>query len=469
MALQSFFKKYIGDRNFYKSVLAISVPIMIQNGITNFVSLLDNIMVGQISTEAMSGVSIVNQFIFIFNLIIFGAISASGIFTSQFYGKGDVEGVRHTFRFKFIVNFFACLLGILVFVFFDDALINLFLHDEKQLNLLSTLNFGKSYLFIMLFGLLPYSVSQVYASTMRETGDTVTPMISSIIAVATNCILNAILIFGLLGFPALGVEGAAIATVISRFVELFILLFKTHLNSKKYPFIIGAYRSLKIPKNLAKQIIIKGFPLILNEFLWALAMIMRNQCYSTRGLDVVAAQNISSTLFNFFNLVYISLGNATAIIVGSYLGAGKLDEAYDYSNKLLAFSVIATTLVSVIFVACAFFFPFIYNTSDDVRQLATIMMIISSVTMPFCAYANAAYFSMRSGGKVAVTFIFDSGFMWCVVMPLSFILSYLTNINIVPLFIICQSTEIIKAFFGAVLYGKKTWLKSLVNDNSLTK
>lgn len=462
--MTNFLKKYVGDKKFYKYVLAVSIPIMIQNGITNFVSLLDNIMVGQVSTEAMSGVSIVNQFIFIFNLLIFGANSAAGIFTAQFYGKGDVEGVKHTFRFKVIINFVACAIGILCFYFFNDFLINLFLHDENLVNVDTTLNYGKDYLFIMLLGLLPYSISQVYASTMRETGDTVTPMISSVIAVVTNCALNAILIFGLLGAPALGVKGAAIATVVSRFAELAVLVIRSHSNGNKYPYVVGVYKSFKIPKALFGQILVKGLPLILNEFLWALATILRNQCYSTRGLDVVAAQNITSTLYNFFNIVYISLGSATAIIVGAYLGAGKTKEAYDCSNKLLAFSVACTVVISILFVACAFFFPLLYKTTDDVRSLATYMMIITSVTMPFCAYANSAYFAMRSGGKVAVTFAFDSGYMWCLVMPICFVLSYLTNISIIPLYIICQGTEILKAFFGAFLYKRKTWLKTLVND-----
>ena len=191
------------------------------------------------------------------------------------------------------------------------------LANETSGDLTATLNFGIDYLLIMLIGLAPYSIAQAYASTMRETGDSVTPMVSSIVAVLTNCLLNAILIFGLFGLPAMGVKGAAIATVISRFVELLILVFKTHFNTEKYPFIVKAYASFKVPKTLLKQIIIKGLPLMLNEFLWALAMILRNQCYSTRGLDVVAAQNISATLFNVFNVIYMALCNAAAIIIGA--------------------------------------------------------------------------------------------------------------------------------------------------------
>jgi Na+-driven multidrug efflux pump len=280
----------------------------------------------------------------------------------------------------------------------------------------------------------------------------------------TGFLLNAILIFGLFGLPAMGVKGAAIATVISRFVELLILVFKTHFNTEKYPFIVKAYASFKVPKTLLKQIIIKGLPLMLNEFLWALAMILRNQCYSTRGLDVVAAQNISATLFNVFNVIYMALGNAAAIIIGAELGAGEIEKAKTDADKLMAFSVIITIGIAVLYAETSLFFPYVYNTSEEVRVLARNMMLLSSINMPFVAYANSVYFTMRSGGKVAITFIFDSGFMWVIVMPLCFILSYLTSLPIIPLYIICQATESIKAFFGASLYRKKTWAKSLVNN-----
>ena len=140
-----FFKKFIGSRSFYKRVLVISLPIMIQNGITNFVSLLDNIMVGRIGTEAMSGVSIVNQFIFVFNLMIFGAVSAAGIFTAQYHGNRDTDGERYTFRYRMIINTLAAIAAVGVFAVFSDFLISLFLHSgSAEGDLAITLEYGKS-------------------------------------------------------------------------------------------------------------------------------------------------------------------------------------------------------------------------------------------------------------------------------------------------------------------------------------
>ena len=459
-------KKYIGDKSFYKHVLAISLPIMIQNGITNLVNLLDNIMVGRLGTEAMSGVSIVNQFIFIFNLLIFGATSAAGIFTAQYYGLGDKIGIRDTFRFKFLINLAAGIAGVAIFLLFDEELINLFLHTSENVgDLALTLEYGKQYLLVMLIGLIPYAISQVYASTMRETGDTVMPMIASFAAVGINFVLNIVLIFGYLGAPALGVKGAAIATVVSRFAELLVLVIYAHLKKDKFSYLVGAYRSFAIPKNLFRTIMIKGIPLMLNEFFWAVAMTMRNQCYSTRGLDVVAAQNISATMFNLLSVVYISLGTAIAIIVGALLGAGKLEEAKDADRKLLVFSVLSGIAVAMILILSAFIFPRLYETTDTVRELASYMMIISALTMPFSAFANAAYFTLRTGGKVFITILFDSFYMWTVVVPTVAIFAYATNVGILALFAIGQGVDIFKVIFGGILIKRGSWLKTLVSKS----
>lgn len=466
--MNSILKKYVGDRAFYKSAIAIAVPIMIQNGITNLVNLLDNVMVGTLGTEAMSGVSIVNQFIFIFNLLIFGAISAAGIFTAQYYGHGDTEGVRSTFQIKLIINLAAGILGVLAFLTFDEQLINLFLHtSENTGNLALTLKYGKKYLSVMIIGLIPYAISQAYASTMRETSETVIPMVAGVIAVATNCTLNVILIFGYLGAPALGVTGAAIATVVSRFAELLFLVIYAHTHKAKLAYVKGTYTTFKISKKLCTGIALKGIPLMLNEFFWAMAMTMRNQCYSTRGLDAVAAQNISSTIFNLFNVVYMSMGCAVAIIIGKLLGAGELEEAKDADRKLIVFSVFCGFVVGSLLALSSLFFPKIYNTTDSVRALASYFMVVSAATMPFCAFANSSYYTLRSGGQVLITILFDSVYMWGVVMPVSICLAYLTEINIKILFAICQGVEAIKFVFGLVLLKKGSWVKTLVaNEES---
>lgn len=460
-------KKYIGDKAFYKMIMGIALPIMIQNGISNFVSLLDNLMVGRLGTEAMSGVSVVNQFLFIFNLMIFGATSAAGIFMAQYHGYGDKEGEKHTFRFKFLICVIAGIIGTIVLGVFSEQFISLFLKGESiDGDAALTLETGKQYLFIMLFGLIPFAVSNVYSSSMRETNDAVTPMIASLIAVATNFIFNLLLIFGYMGFPALGAVGAAIATVISRFVELLILVIYTHVRHKKYEYIEGAFRSMYIPKKLCKEIIIRGMPLMINEFFWSIAITMSNQCYSTRALEVVAAQNIYTTILNLFNVVYLSMGNAIAIVVGNLLGAGKLDEARDTDRKMVAFSVFCGVIMGVFLAGISTVFPLLYNTSEHVRNLATYMILFSSILMPINAFVDASYFTMRSGGQMLITVLFDSVYMWVIKLPVCFCLAYFTSIDIYWLFAIGQTVESLRAILGGIFMSKGAWVRQLVKSES---
>ena len=454
-------KKLIGDRAFYRRVFAISIPIIIQNAITNFVNLLDNVMVGALGTEAMSGVSIVNQFVFIFNLLLFGAMSAAGIFTAQYHGKGEVQGVRNTFRLKMLMSAFVGILGVVLFVALDDQLISTFLHDgESTGNLQLTLQYGKEYLAVFVIGMIPFAISQAYASTLRETGDTVIPMYSSVIALVCNCGLNYIFIF----VCDLGVTGAAIATVISRCAELAFVVIVAHARPARYKFIRGAYRSLALPRKLITNVLVRGMPLIFNEFMWAISVTLRNQSYSMRGLDVVAAINITSVIVNLASVVYMACGASISIIVGAELGAGNIEKARDSAWKMLAFSVMCAVVTGAFMTVIAPIFPRMYETSDAVRELATYMTIVSAIYLPFDAFSNAAYFTIRSGGRVFITFLLDSGFMWAIVVPLSLCVAHLTNMNILYFYLLCQGATMLKPILGFYLLRRGTWARQLVAD-----
>ena len=455
--------RYIGDRAFYRRVFGVAVPIIIQNGISNFVSLLDNIMVGQVGTIPMSGVSIVNGLLCVFNLSIFGASSGAGIFTAQFYGSQDHTGVRHTFRFKLLICTVLSLLGAAVFLFGGSGLIGLYLTGEGDAaTAAGALEYGLKYLSIMLWGFLPFALTNTYSSTLRETGETFIPMVGGITAVCVNLVLNYVLIFGHFGAPKMGVEGAALATVISRYVELAIVAGWTHSHTARNPFIVGAYRSMYIPGRLLKSILIKGMPLLINEFLWSSGMAIMNQCYSTCGLDVVPAMNISSTLFNLGSVVFLSMGNSVGIIMGQMLGAGHPEaEVRDSNRKLIAVSVASGAVFGVLMAAVSGLFPEIYNTTDAVRHLAAQLICVSAVMMPFNSYTNATYFTLRSGGQTLVTFLFDSCFVWVCCVPLAFCLSRFTGISILPLYIICQGTDFIKCAVGAVMLKQGKWIQNL--------
>ena len=457
-------RSFIGDRAFYRKLFAVLIPILIQNLITNFVSLLDNIMVGQVGTEPMSGVAIVNQLFFVFFLCVFGGLAGAGIFTAQFFGKGDHEGVRSSFRAKLYIAFGAVLFFFLAFLLRGEQLILLFLHEgQEQLNLAATLRHAKAYLSVMLLQMLPFAVGQIYSSTLRETGETLLPMKAGVTAVFVNLLFNYILIFGKLGAPALGVVGAAAATVIARFVECAIVVLWTHRHAERCRFIVGAYRSLKVPAALVRKLVPLGAPLLLNEFLWSGGMTTLNQCYSVRGLEVISALNISSTVSNLFFCAFLAMGNAISILIGQLLGAGELVRAVDEDRKHIAFSIVLSAAVGAVMALLAPLVPQIYNTTDTVKALAVKLLYVSAAAMPMNAYTNACYFTLRSGGKTVITFIFDSAFVWVLAVPTAFVLSRFTAMPIVPLYITVYALDLIKCVIGFVLVRRRTWVNNIVS------
>lgn len=455
-------KKLIGDKVFYKRLLLLSVPIMVQNAITNFVGFLDNIMVGQLGTEPMSGVAIVNQLVFVFNLLVFGGLSGAGIFGAQFYGNGDNKGVRDTFRFKIILGIIIAIVALALFLSMGENLIRLYLTSGDAGDLEATFRYGKEYLLIILFEIVPFVLVQVYASTLRETGETMVPMIAGIAAVLVNLTFNYILIFGKFGAPRLGVAGAAIATVLARVVECAIVIAWTHMHKKKNPFIVGVYRTLRLPGSLAWSVIKKGSPLLANEVLWAGGVAMANQCFSLRGYNVMASTNISSTIANLFNVVFIAMGNAVAIMVGQELGASKFEKAKDTAGKVILFSVLCTVLTSLIMISLSGVFPGLYNTTGEVRNMAGAMIRITAYLMPLQAFLHATYFTIRSGGRTVITFLFDSAFSWCVAIPFIYCIVHFTGLNILTVYTLYYALDVIKASIGFILLKKGIWLQNIV-------
>lgn len=448
---------------YYKRMLAVAIPIMVQNGITNFVSLLDNIMVGRVGTLQMSGVSIVNQLMLVFYLCIFGAMSGAGIFTAQYHGKGDVQGVKSTLQFKLAGALLLTAAGTAVFLLFGDSLIAAFLQGEASPSDIALVHsYGKRYLQIMLIGTLPFALSQAYGSTMKETTDRVFPMIATVAAVIVNLAFNYLLIFGHLGFPKMGIEGAAVATVLSRFVELGILLVRAHTKTQAYPFIKKLFTQTNLTREQVKKLALISAPLLINETLWSAGIAVLNQCYSVRGLDVVAAVNILSTLNNVFNVSFIAFGHAIGIILSQMLGAGEKEQARRASTRLLFFATSVVVLIGAAMAVFAPLFPKIYNTEDQVRSLASSLILVAAVFMPVQAFTNACYFTLRSGGKTFITFLFDSGFVWAVSVPLAFILSRFTAVAIIPMYAIVLGADIIKCIIGYMMMKKGIWLNTVV-------
>ncbi len=453
----------LGSRGFYRRVTVVVLPIIVQNTLSNVVSLLDNVMVGQVGTLPMSAVAIVNQLLFVFYLCIWGGLAGAGIFGAQFFGSGDMEGVRDTFRIKLVLSLLLALGAAGLFAAAGGAMVGAYISaDTAPADAAATLRYGANYLWVMLAGLVPFAVTQAYAGTLRESGQTTLPMKASMIAMVVNFVFNSLLIFGLFGFPRLGVVGAAIATVLSRFVECAIVVTGAHRSSDRYPFMRGVYRHFSIPRALLVRVMAKSAPLLVNEFLWSFSQATLLQCYSVRGIQVVAAINISNTIAQIFNEVFLSLGNATAILVGQELGADRPLDARRTAWRMMSLSTFSCVVMGVLLALCSPFIPHIYNTEPDIRLLACHLIRVVACCMPLFGFANASYFTLRSGGKVFITFLFDSCFTWAVSVPAAFLLTHFTALPIVPIYFTVSALDVIKCALGFALVRRGLWVRNIV-------
>ena len=457
-------RRFIGNKAFYKSVLLLLIPMIVQQFISSFVSLLDNIMVGSLGKESISAASIANQVMMVFNLAIFGGLSGVSIYGAQFYGKGDMDGMRHTFRIKIVFGVFCSAAAIAVYLAFGRSFIDSFLQGESDGgDPVKALREGTEYLQIMLVGLLPFALTQVYAGTLRESGETVAPMKAGIIALLTNLALNWVLIFGNLGAPKLGVQGAAIATVISRYAELAIVVTHAHRHETDYPFLAGAYRNFRVPGKLVKRIVPTAFPLLVNEILWSLGMTFINQFYSSRGMNAVAALNITGTEWNVFCVIMFAMGSAVSIMVGQRLGAGQMEEARNVDRKLIFLTETIHVIIGAVMILASPLVPMMYNVGDDVRDLTRQMLVIAGLSLPLHSFAHVTYFTIRSGGRTMITFLFDAVYTWVVTVLLAFLLTRYTDWDIIRIYFCVQFIDVLKLVIGLLMLRSDFWARNVVN------
>ena len=475
--MNKFLRKFIGDKAFYRAVLIILLPLVVQQGITSAVNLLDNLMVGSLGEESLTAVSVVNQILMVFNLTIFGGLSGVSIFGAQFAGKGDVDGMRQSFRAKLYFGVAVAVIGIALLWGFDETFIGIFLAGEADANRAAlALAEGCDYLHIMLFGLFPFMLVQAYAGSMREMGKTFATMVASVIAILTNLVLNFLLIYQTRELTVLGetftmwgagmgVRGAAMATVIARFVEMFIVLIYAHLHQERYIFLKGAFRNGYVPMRLLRRIAITGTPLMLNEVFWSLGMTFINQCYSTRGMTALAALNITSTAWNLFCIIMFAMGNAVSIMVGQCLGQGDKRGARETDTRLIFITVVSHIVLGGLLACLAGIIPNWFAVTDEAKHLASQTLIIAGVSLPIHAFLHATYFTIRSGGKTFITFLFDSVYTWCVPAVLAFVLSRYTGASVVTMYFCIQFIDVTKLVIGLFMLRSDFWANDLTASN----
>lgn len=447
-------KKYFGDRKFIILVLTIAIPIMLQNLITTSVNLVDSLMVGQLGDSAIGGVSTVNRFFMILNSGIFGIVNAVGIFIAQYYGARNEEKMKEAFRFSLISTYIIIIPFFLLALFYPQSILSFFTKDT------SLIESGIQYLRFACFTFLPLGISLSISGAMRCIGEAKIPLIVSVISVLTNTFFNYCLIFGNFGMPALGVVGAAIATLIARILEMTILL--VLLRYIDFPFKTKLNELFHISGSLIRQISLKAAPLCMNELLWSGGNAMMLKFYGTRGGIVLSGNAICQTTTDIFYTLFSGMSIATTVMVSHELGANRLDKAKENGYRMVGVSAIFALTFSTLMFGMSFVVPFLYSSASlEVLNIAQNMIRVQSFFFVVYTLNVQTFFILRSGGDAKSTLILDSGFMWLFTIPMLGMISYFTNINIYLMYAIGQSSEFVKLILSATLLRKEKWVVNL--------
>ncbi len=460
-------KKLIGTKAFYREVLGIVLPIMIQQGITTFVGLLDNIMVGQLNENAIAGVAIANQIMFIVLICFIGGLAGPGIFVAQYFGAKDEEALKQAFRAKVILATFVTIIAMAILLIFKEPMITVFAkNDPGSVGAFNpeVIRYGVQYLTIMAFSLPVLAIIQLYASTFREIRETSVPMMAGIISVVINFVFNYLLIFGKLGLPALEVEGAAIATVIARVVEASILLYIAYRN--RMIFAQGIFTHFHIEAKRFKLMVKKTMPLLTNELLWSSSILVIMLAYAQRGTSVYAAFAISSAVSNLFFIVFGALATGISVMVGNELGANQIELAKENAFKLLFLTIVVCLSFGAILAIIAPFAPYLYNVTDGVRTMATQFMWVVASLMWVFAFNAGIFFVLRAGGMVILTFLFDATFAWVITVPLAVVLSIYTDLPILLVYALVEGVSIIKGIIGMQFVKSGKWARNLTHHEN---
>ena len=452
-------KRIIGPGKFYKSALAIAVPIMLQQLIQSLVSLVDNFMVSGLGDVCMSGVNVAGQILFVFQVFLNAICMSGGIFMTQFFGAKDQDGMQQAFRFKLAIGLLAFIPYFLVCVVFPREVLSLMLVGNTQAG--PILDEGVQYIRIMVLAGIPMTLSVCIATSLRDLGNVKTPLVITVIATLTNTLFNWLLIYGNLGFPMLGVRGAAWATVIARTVE-FVIFLVVYLR-KKPVFSIRFAALLGIDWKLFLTILKKSLFILVCEMVWVFSETIMTAIYNGRGgADVVSGMAASFTIANLYFVAFGGVYSATGVILGRTLGEGNLKKAREEKTWLLSGSAVFGAAMTGFGLLTSFLVPVVFGKlSDNAVEICRNMVVTMAFMMPVWVYMNTQMAVARAGGDTRMGGITDAGMTIFVMIPLVFLLALLTDIGPVALYCGTKLVDIIKVVIFHFWLKKERWLRNL--------
>lgn len=441
------------DKDFLKKFFTVSFPVMLHALILFIVNFLDNIMVSSVSNEAVSAVYAVNQATYILMIAGFGVIIGAGVFIQQFNGANDIKNMKQAFCYKCIIMLIFIAVAVTTFYIFGPDLV--YLYCKKDSNSDEIFRLGKIYLYTMILGYIPFCLSMIYTTTVREIGMTKYALIAGAVAFVVNLILNSIFIFGL----NMGVFGAALGTAISRVVELIVIVAICH--SKKFSFCYKLFKEFKVDKQLAISITKKGLVFLANELLWVIGMTMLSLAYAQRE-NVLSALSVVNSISNIFNIIFQGLSIGIGVLVGAYLGEGKFDAAKDYAKKVYWLGFLISVLFGIVIIILSPVLPYLFReVTDSQKNLASMMLLgYGFLLWGNCLYC-CCYVTLKTGGEAVTTILIDSGLMWCVGVPVAWFLALKTNVSLLYIFLFVTSFDIIKFLISYAFVKRGNWLNNL--------
>ena len=446
-------KKFIGDKKFYMTTLAIALPIMAQQFVTSFVNLIDNIMIGSVGSLALTSVTVANRIYLIFNSTMFGICGAAGIFIAQYYGAKDHQKCQKILNINLVCGFLVATLFVGALLIMPRQLIEIFSQDPK------VVNESLRYIQFALLTYIPYAFSFSVMMALRAVGINKIQLVVGTITVLINTSLNYLLIFGNFGFPTLGVQGAAIATTIARCVEMCIYM--VILIRRQHLFTFSLHDLFHLDTKLIRSMVRKAIPLTANEIFFSLGLAMIFLSYMRCDESLIAAISVVDTVMQIAYIVFGGLSSAVSILIGNRLGANQITEAKENAYKLLAFGVMIGIGIAVIFISVAPIIANFYNVEDVIKQTIVSLLTIKSSLLPIYVYNVCIFFTLRAGGDTFSTMLMDSGFLWCAGVLISTILSMFFDIPLVFLFTIVEGCDILKLFVATYFFKKGRWAKNM--------
>lgn len=446
------------NKRFYKLLVSLCIPIIIQNLISTSVNIIDTVMISSLGEASVASIGVANQYFFLFNMTLSGLTGGAGLFISQFFGKNDANNIKKVTGLNVLLGI---ILGLLFFIpafIFPKYIIHFFSYDPEVVKLCI------QYFSIIVFCYPLIAVSTVFSMGSRSVRNPKLGMICSAVALISNIILNYGLIFGNLGLPALGVRGAAIATVIARFIEFSLLIGYVYIVKKNYILKFNIANLKSIDKQFINTFFEKSTPILLNDSGWAIGTVLYSVAYAKAGTSAIAASQIATSTGNFFIMTAVCVAIGASIMLGNELGADNKEVAIDYAKKFSKIVFVVGTLFGLILILNIPVLLKMFSVSDSLAPDIIKIFAIMGLLMGLKSFNTLLIIGiLRSGGDTKYSLFLELGCMWLVSLPLTFIFA-IKGAPIYILVLLTYSEEIVKFIFGVPRALSKKWVANIVKE-----